>query len=372
VTTIAGRTPASAARTIRNGRVAEDQVSSWRPQDLRALLEGDLAPPEPTVLRRADGLCLLYPGGRVSAFVGEPETLKSWTAQLAAAEVLRAGGSVLYVDFESEARDVVGHLAALGVPIDRLLDGLLYVRPDEAFGDDARRHLLAAIAGREIVLAVLDGVDNAMGMCGLEPNSRKEYAQWHHALVRPLQVATSGPVVLIDHVVKDREKRGDLASGAGNKKALVDGAMFVFELVQQFGRGRTGIVRLLVAKDRPGALRQRAVNGREIARLVLVSRDDQLVDADLQVPAAASAVGGGTDRPAWQPTALMERVSRLLEQADAPLSQHQIETARLGKQLQYVRRSCQELVHQGFVEVLDGPRNARLHRSLKPYREASP
>jgi hypothetical protein len=362
-------TPANtAAGAADNGRVVEAPASSWRPLDLRDVLAGDLRPAEPAVLRRADGFCLLY-AGRVHAFVGEPETLKSWTAQVAAAEILKAGGVVLYVDFESEAKDVVGHLVALGVSLEQLLTGLLYVRPDEAFGDPARTHLLAAVAGREVQLTVIDGVDNSMTLSGLEPNSRKEYAQWHHALVRPLQVATQGPVVLIDHVVKDREKRGDLASGAGNKKALIDGASFVFELVQQFGRGRTGIVRLLVAKDRPGALRQRA-NGKEVARLVLVSRDEQLVEADLQVPAAATGDPAGAERQAWQPTALMERISRLLEQADKPLSQHQIETARLGKQLQYVRRACQELVHQGFVEVLDGPRGARLHRSVKPFREA--
>ncbi len=140
----------------------------------------------------------------------------------------------------------------------------------------------------------------------------------------------------------------------------------MFELVQQFGRGRTGIVRLLVAKDRPGALRQHAAAGREIARLILVSRPDQLVDVELQVPGPDAA--GADHRPAWQPTALMEKLSRFLEEAASPISQNGVERAGLGRKAQYVRLALQQLVDEGHVAANIGPRNAKLYRSLTPFR----
>ena len=339
--------------------------SSWTPADLDAVLAGDVSPLEPTQLRRNDGVFLLYPG-RVHDFHGEPETLKSWAAQVVAAEVLNDGGTVLYVDFEAEARDVVGHLLALGVPVQRVRDSLLYVRPDEALSDEARAALLAALDGRKPGLTVLDGVNNSLAASGFEPNSNADVRRWWDRLVRPLQLATPGPTVLIDHVAKDREHRGDWAVGAGQKKAGIDGASYRFDIIHHFGRGRTGLARVTVSKDRPGALRGREGPGREIAKLRLVSEAGADVTAELIAPQAGGE--GSQESGQWRPTVYMERVSRVLEGGGEPLSKVEVERRVQGKAA-HIRHALDFLIADGYVTVERGARNAALHQSARPYRD---
>jgi len=332
---------------------------SWQPVNIAAVLAGDLSPLEPTVFAREDGQHLLYPG-RVNALIGEPESCKSFAAQIAAGEVLKSGGTVWYLDFESEARDVVGHLLALGIPEDDIVKGLVYVRPDEPIGDAVE----VLQSQRDSHLTVVDGVNSALVSNGLEPNSNKDVALFWEKLVRPLQRVTEGPLVTVDHVAKDREHRGDWAVGAGQKKALVDGAMLAFEVIQPFGRGRTGLVKILVFKDRPGALRGQAV-GKEIARLQLVANaEGDHITHSLQPPAADQIGGEG-----FRPTVLMERISRFLEDVEQPLSGYAISNAVPGKREGKVI-ALRVLGAEGYLECQPGPRGGLLYRSLKPFREA--
>jgi hypothetical protein len=332
--------------------------SSWQPVNIAAVLAGDLSPLEPTVLTRHDGQHLLYPG-RVNALIGEPESCKSFAAQIAAGEVLKDGGTVWYLDFESEARDVVGHLLALGVPQDDILKGLVYVRPDEPIGDA----VAVLHSQRDSHLTVVDGVNSALVANGLEPNSNRDVADFWARLVRPLQLVTAGPLVTVDHVAKDREHRGDWAVGAGQKKALVDGAMLAFELIQPFGRGRTGLVKILVFKDRPGALRGQAV-GKEIARLQLVANaEGNEITYALDPPAGDQ---GGTHD--FRPTVLMERLSRFLEGMTEPLTGYAIVGAVPGKR-EYKLTALKVLAAEGYVQCQPGPRGGLLYRSQKAFRE---
>jgi hypothetical protein len=334
---------------------------SWQPVNIAAVLAGDLSPLEPTVFTRQDGQHLLYPG-RVNALIGEPESCKSFAAQIAAGEVLRDGGTVWYLDFESEARDVVGHLLALGVPQDDILKGLVYVRPDEPIGDAVD----SLHSQRDSHLTVVDGVNSALVSNGLEPNSNKDVALFWEKLVRPLQRVTEGPLVTVDHVAKDREHRGDWAVGAGHKKALVDGAMLAFEVIQPFGRGRTGLIKILVFKDRPGALRGQAV-GKEIARLELVAN----AEGD-QISYALDAPAGDQVGPSgFRPTVLMERISRFLEDVTDPLSGYAILGAVSGKR-EGKLIALKVLTAEGHISCQSGPRGGLLYRSHKAFREGQP
>lgn len=330
---------------------------SWQPVNIAAVLAGDLSPLEPTVLTRHDGLHLLYPG-RVNALIGEPESCKSFAAQIAAGEVLKDGGTVWYLDFESEARDVVGHLLALGVPQDDIVKGLVYVRPDEPIGDAVK----VLHEQRDSHLTIVDGVNSALVANGLEPNSNKDVANFWAVLVRPLQLVTDGPLVTVDHVAKDRQNRGDWAVGAGQKKALVDGAMLAFELIQPFGRGRTGLIKILVFKDRPGALRGQAV-GKEIARLQLVANaEGDEISYSLQPPATDQIGADG-----FRPTVLMERISRFLEGMSDALSANAIVKGVPGNRPAMLL-GLKVLHSEGYLQCQPGPRDSLLYRSVKVFR----
>ena len=341
------------------------ELASWAPVDLAAILAGDTSPLEPTQLRLSDGVAMLY-AGRLHDFHGEPETLKSLAAQLAVAQVLLDGGTGLYVDHEAEARDVVGHLLAFCVPPEVIISGLTYVRPTEPLRNAG---LLLTACPPQPNISIIDGVDAAMAMQGLSPNVAIEFRQWLELEARPIQRVTSGATVLIDHVTKNKETRGDWAAGTYQKRAAIDGASFGFELVQPFGVGRVGVARITLAKDRPGALRGRQGVGREIARLRLESHhpaDPVMITWELIPPPAV--VDGADQTSRWMPTGLMEKVSRLLEGSSSPLSKNAIETAVPGKAA-YLRQALDCLVEAGYVEAFTGDRGSRLHRSVKHYRE---
>lgn len=64
----------------------------------------------------------------------------------------------------------------------------------------------------------------------------------------------------------------------------------------------------------------------------------------------------------------MEKVSRFLEVHPDPLPRSQIEESVVGK-AQYVRTAIDTLVAEGFATEFSGPRNARLVRLERAFRE---
>jgi hypothetical protein len=165
-------------------------------------------------------------------------------------------------------------------------------------------------------------------------------------------------VNLIDHVVKDKDSRGRYAIGAQHKLAGVDVA-YRLEVVHPFGRGREGLIKVAVTKDRPGFVRQYAAN-REWVALLRLSSEDGTVTATL------THAEGDQGALSFKPTKLMERISKLLE-ADPGLGRNEIRSTVGGKQT-YVDLARKLLVSEGFVRVeRDG--QAKRHYVVKPYRE---
>ena len=99
------------------GRMSPSPPSSWQPVDLGVIVAGiragSIVGPVPSLLKRSEGVALIYPGESHS-IAGEPETGKGFIAGSAAAEVLAAGGRVLYLDFEDAPVSIVGRMLALG------------------------------------------------------------------------------------------------------------------------------------------------------------------------------------------------------------------------------------------------------------------
>jgi hypothetical protein len=105
-----------------------EEISSWRPVNLEAIVEADVTAAAPALLPRSDGVAILYSGKR-HLIASEPEGGKSWLAMKATAEEIRAGHRVLYLDFEATAHMALERLEALGVPLRDVLEFFAYVRP---------------------------------------------------------------------------------------------------------------------------------------------------------------------------------------------------------------------------------------------------
>jgi hypothetical protein len=97
-------------------------------------------------------------------------------------------------------------------------------------------------------------------------------------------------VVVIDHVTKSRDNRGNWAIGAQHKKGACTGSQFLFEKVHEFGRGMKGMSRLILAKDKPGYLNQEYVGAKLIAEFWLDGTEPGVLTPSLLVPTSASQV----------------------------------------------------------------------------------
>jgi hypothetical protein len=334
---------------------------AWDPVDLAPVLAGQRVTPPPTVLERSDGVRLFYPG-RLNLELGETESLKTWLALLAAAQELTAGNHVVFLDYEDVAETAVERLLALGVAPADILARFSYFESPPPRVDELAEELLRPVLserGRP-ALVVLDGVTEAMGSAGLDPNKGPDVVQFYAGAPRWFAKAGAA-VTLLDHVTKDREGRGRWAIGSERKLSGLDGAAYGLEVLRPFGRGRTGQVKVTVSKDRPGYVRQHESPNRAIALFELQSWPDGNITARLTPPEAADR-----DKP-FRPTVLMERVSKTLEAAAAPLSLRAVRGQTTGK-AEMVAVALELLVAEGYVKTEPGERGSSLHRSVIPFR----
>ena len=258
-----------------------DAASTWTPVDLSDALAGvDVAPP--TLLHRTDGVPLLYEG-RTHQFAGESESCKTWAALLAVADVLEAGGRVLWIDFEDDDRGIVARLRSLMVPTASIAQRFTYIRPEEPLTTRDGRATGGAVAFGQLLdqsfaLAVVDGVTEAMTTEGLDPMSNTDAAVWSRRVPKPIASRTGAAVVVIDHVTKAGDTRGRYAIGGQHKLAGLTGAAYRFDATTRLSRAMgaepvTGAVTVTITKDRPGYVRAHAVSDR-VATLEITAYPD--------------------------------------------------------------------------------------------------
>ncbi|ADG78054.1 Bifunctional DNA primase/polymerase OS=Tsukamurella paurometabola (strain ATCC 8368 / DSM /CCUG 35730 / CIP 100753 / JCM 10117 / KCTC 9821 / NBRC 16120/ NCIMB 702349 / NCTC 13040) OX=521096 GN=Tpau_1426 PE=4 SV=1 [Tsukamurella paurometabola] len=376
----------------------DDNPPSWAPVDLAGALDAD--PPLPMCLVRSDGVALMYPG-KVHSVHGESESGKSWLVQYSVVQALLAGGAALYVDFESDARDVAGRLIAMGVPRSVLLDSsrFAYVRPEVDTSMNRERVAFEAILACEFTVAVIDGVTDSMGMYGYSIKDNDDIARWLRELPRAIARRTGAAVAMVDHVTKDPEGRGRNAIGGQHKMAGVDGAAFVVEPRTAFAVGIAGVISVRIAKDRAGEVRRHGGAWRKsdrtqpIAEFHLDATEQGRIAARLEAPENAGAVGDvdrtkpgaptgeASERVKFRPTYFMEKVSLYWEETEFLSERSTSKT---------VTAMCQErkdankplkrdkwrdaitlLVEEGYATFVVGARDAHEHTVVKPYRQAT-
>ena len=228
--------------------------SSWKPIALKDYYDGLFQAPIATILKRSDGAGLIYQG-KVHSFYGESESGKSWVAQIATAECLNSDQKVIYIDFESDAIDIVNRLKCLGVSRANLLQYFSYIRPDGP-RDVNDAYWQEILEPDSATLVVIDGVTESLTMWGGETKDNDAITRWMRIFPRTVASASGAAVVLIDHITKNSETRGRFAIGGQAKLATIDGAAYLVEPLEVLSPGRIGSLSLRVTKDRPGFIRK--------------------------------------------------------------------------------------------------------------------
>jgi len=234
--------------------VLSEDESSWKPVELKDYYDGLFQAPIATILKRSDGAGLIYEG-RVHSIYGESESGKSWIAQIATAEMLKADKKVIYIDFESDAIDIVNRLKNLGVSRANLLQYFTYIRPDGP-RDSNDPYWQSILEPNSATLVIIDGVTESLTMWGGQTKDNDEITRWMRIFPRTVATASGAAVVLIDHITKNAETRGRFAIGGQAKLATIDGAAYLVEPLEALSPGRTGTLTMRVTKDRPGFIRK--------------------------------------------------------------------------------------------------------------------
>lgn len=244
------------SESIANENEPDYEESSWKPVELQDYYDGLFQTPIATILKRTDGAGLIYQG-RVHSFYGESESGKSWLAQIATAELLKSDKKVTYIDFESDASDVIGRMKSLGVSRANVLQYLTYIRPEGA-RDANDPYWKEILQPDSAALVVIDGVTESLTMWGGETKDNDKITQWMRIFPRTVATASGAAVVLIDHITKNAETRGRFAIGGQAKLATIDGAAFLVEPIEGLAPGKIGRLTVRVTKDRPGFVRKSA------------------------------------------------------------------------------------------------------------------
>jgi hypothetical protein len=322
---------------------------SWLPIDL---LGENLAEPEPPSIAG-----IVYPGRR-HWWTGEPESLKTWAALVLVAGEIRAGRNAAYVDFEMGRREVLERLRALGLEDEAIRDRLIYLEPTEPLTGDALGDVHEILDARQPSLIVIDAAAGALALHGCDPNSGADIERFYRIVVGELR-SRGAAIVVLDHLVKDREARGRYAIGSERKIGAAD-VHLRFEVTQPFGRGRTGRVRIETKKDRPGHLRRPRAADLELDS----DPDTGAIRWEFTTPTV------DVEPATFRPTVLMEKVSIYVERCVDPPSRNQVEKGITGKNTNAKRLAMDVLIREGHLAADDGPRSAKLLRVVRPYRQS--
>ena len=151
---------------------------------------------------------------------GEPECGKTFLALTVSLDAIKAGEHALYIDFEEPADRRRAHAGPWRNRQEQLERFFHYVRPDEPLRGDAEADLEALAL--EPSVAIVDGVNAALGLEGVPLEDNARIVSWS----LPRRLARAGAtVVLLDHVVKDREARGS-ATRSAPRPSMVDGGRY--------------------------------------------------------------------------------------------------------------------------------------------------
>jgi hypothetical protein len=296
------------------------------------------------------GQPLLYPG-RTHSIFGEPGGGKTWVLLYAAAERLQAGEQVLMIDWEDSPQGTVQRLLQLGCEPDqmRLLD---YRNPVTGL-----RTGWQAIDAESAMwtLVVIDSTGEAMAADGIKSNDDAPVAEWMSLAKRLAR--TGAAVLLADHVPKNVDNR-DMEIGSQRKQAAITGASYRCDTITSPAKGRDGILKLVVRKDRLGNRPKGS-----IAAEVHIDEAHGPLTIELRVSEAQVAADRGER---FRPTHLMERISRWLE-FHPGASRKMIEDGVTGKAAA-IRTAIDVLIEEGFASVVRVGQ-ALEHTVIRDYRE---
>lgn len=319
--------------------------SSWKPIALSDYYDGLFHEVKANILTRTDGKSLIY-AGKVHSIYGESESGKSWVAQIATAEMLRADKKVIYIDFESDPQDIVKRLKALGVSRANLLQYFTYIRPESA-RNASDPYWEAILEPESAHLVIIDGVTESLTMWGGETVDNDSITKWMRQFPRTVAHRSGAAVVLIDHITKNSETRGRFAIGGQAKLATIDGAAYIVEPIEVLSPGRVGSLTIRVTKDRIGDVRASAGMWRKSDR----TQEAAVLTIDSTQPQMQYVIGAPTSEDELNERTEFKKLSEMAEfiHNHAGCSRRELNEGIRGDKA-LISERLETLISRGFIE----------------------
>lgn len=228
---------------------AED---SWAPQPIADLFDTEQQEPEIGSFLGEDMTSTggVFYRGKVNEVHGPSESGKTMFVLAVAAQEIEAERHVVMVDYEDDGRSIVNRLRfVFGMTREQIEKYFHYFRPDTPFTQAGMDHITGI---GDVSMCIIDAVTESMAVSQLDGRNENEVATWYNDFPKKL-AATGLGVVLIDHTPQDNHQR---QIGSQHKKSAVDGVSYTAEPVYPFVKGQLGHLRIRVAKDKIGTIRQ--------------------------------------------------------------------------------------------------------------------
>ncbi len=213
------------------------------------------SPPETLQVRGKDSTySSVVPRGAVTVISGHRASGKTWVTATWAAQELRAGNVVFWVDFERQDRALTSKLRMLGVPEHMIDNQLRYtdaLPPAEVLLRDVQQ---AGESGTHRVMIVVDAwraLQNRV-MPGTGSNDGDAVEQVYTEYLTPLALLGGANIVLIDHMAKAAGTSAPASTiGAERKESAADYVILVDQTVP-FSKKDSGFSTLTLTKVRGG------------------------------------------------------------------------------------------------------------------------
>lgn len=273
---------------------------------------------------------LFYDNG-IHWIFGESGGGKTWVALDAIARVLISGGTALMIDYEDDVTQILDRLSALGVD-DSSISRFAYVDGTNTEMDDILSNLAA---GEQFTISVLDGVTAGLNAFGASGRDEGDVTRWADAVPRRM----TGAVLCIDHVVKSEDSRAGYAIGSQAKRSVVTGASYEVVCDRPLAKGRTGVLSLVLRKDKRGGAPGRT--GDTVARLEFASSaDGRLMRTGVASRQVTQAPAGAHEPQTFLLASILENV-------------HNQGVVDLSKSMRSVKDWLRGNGHSGKNEVLE-------------------
>jgi hypothetical protein len=262
----------------RDYRDWETLVAAARVVDLSKLIGGEFEPPPMLTPRIVAGTTTVVAGERAKG--------KTWVAAHDAVQVIKAGGSVVWVDLEMGRVRSAERFKILGLTPDEARERLTYfespMMPGEKDENSWRAFWALVMQTRTPALVVIDAVTEALSIAGLDDWRGIDVARWHAWYANPA-LLEGAAVVYIDHTPHEKKR----AIGSQHKESQAK-VVLVVSCPRPFDRTHVGEIKIECTKNTHAAeipdvqryrIGQEPLGGRFVFEAVASRTDDGAGDA---------------------------------------------------------------------------------------------